>query len=210
MWYDLTVWACKSHAFHQYFWCYFSIFLETTSIHHTVRPEVTGCGSSSWLSITIGSSSSDSDGGIVFTQLGSFTYITVKIVYFMWVTQLIGYRELSKIWMVNVTFNDISVTFMTAHRCASGLKKKVDLCVGSQRHRHFIGFFKVPVQHQHWAILTVLPQLGPSMAQRDLSSKLKDDPYRVSLDNSQIHCANGVKTLSHFCDTYEHMEALFF
>ena len=34
---------------------------------------------------------------------------------------------------------------MTAHRCAGGLKKKLDLRSGSQRHRHFVGFFNVPV-----------------------------------------------------------------
>ena len=34
---------------------------------------------------------------------------------------------------------------MTAHRCAGGLKKKYDLRSGSQRHRHFVGFFNVPV-----------------------------------------------------------------
>ena len=31
------------------------------------------------------------------------------------------------------------------HRCAGGLKKKLDLRSGSQRHRHFVGFFNVPV-----------------------------------------------------------------
>ena len=43
------------------------------------------------------------------------------------------------------TIFQISVIFVTAHRCAGGLKK-LDLRSGSQRHRHFIGFFKVPVQ----------------------------------------------------------------
>ena len=28
----------------------------------------------------------------------------------------------------------------------------------------------------------------------------KDDPYSVSLDNGQIDCANGVKTLSHLLE----------
>ena len=45
----------------------------------------------------------------------------------------------------NVTTNDISVIYVTAHRCAGGLKKKLDLRSGSQRHRHFVGFFNVPV-----------------------------------------------------------------
>ena len=39
----------------------------------------------------------------------------------------------------NVTINDISVIYVTAHRCAGGLKKKLDLRSGSQRHRHFVG-----------------------------------------------------------------------
>ena len=47
--------------------------------------------------------------------------------------------------LFNVTINDISVIYVTAHRCAGGLKKKYDLRSGSQRHRHFAGFFNVPV-----------------------------------------------------------------
>ena len=48
-------------------------------------------------------------------------------------------------WLFNVTCNDISVIYVTAHRCAGGLKK-LNLRSGSQRHRHFVGFFNVPVQ----------------------------------------------------------------
>ena len=48
-------------------------------------------------------------------------------------------------WLFNVTINDISVIYVTAHRCAGGLKKKFDLRLGSQRPRHFVGFFNVPV-----------------------------------------------------------------
>ena len=47
--------------------------------------------------------------------------------------------------LFNVTINDISVIYVTAHRCAGGLKKKLDLRSGSQRHRHFVGFFNVSV-----------------------------------------------------------------
>ena len=64
-------------------------------------------------------------------------------------------REVCNIWyyvarlnlncLFNVTINDISVIYGTAHRCAGGLKKKYDLRSGSQRHRHFVGFFNVPV-----------------------------------------------------------------
>ena len=49
-------------------------------------------------------------------------------------------------WLYNFTINDISVIYMTAHRCAGGLKKTLDLWSGSQHNRHFIGFFNVPVQ----------------------------------------------------------------
>ena len=50
-------------------------------------------------------------------------------------------------WLFNVTCNDISVIYETAHtcRCAGGMKK-FDLRLGSKCHRHFVGFFRVPVQ----------------------------------------------------------------
>ena len=38
---------------------------------------------------------------------------------------------------------------MCPHRCAGGLKKKLYLRSGSQRHRHFAGFFNVPILHRH-------------------------------------------------------------
>ena len=46
-----------------------------------------------------------------------------------------------------VTCNDISVInrYVKADRCAGG-PKKLDLRSGSQRHRHFVEFFNVPVQ----------------------------------------------------------------
>ena len=40
---------------------------------------------------------------------------------------------------------DISVIYVTAHRCAGGLKK-FDLRSGSTHHTYFVGFFDVPVQ----------------------------------------------------------------
>ena len=46
-------------------------------------------------------------------------------------------------WLFNVTINDISVIYVTAYRCADGLK--LDLRSGSQRNRHLVGFFNVPV-----------------------------------------------------------------
>ena len=47
---------------------------------------------------------------------------------------------------INVTSNDISVIYVTAQRCAGGLKKKSDIRSDSQRHRYFVGFFNMPVQ----------------------------------------------------------------
>ena len=76
------------------------------------------------------------------------------------------------------------------------MSKTVDvhLRLGSKRHRHLIGFFKVPFQHRQQAILSVLPRLDPSMAQLYLNSQPKDDSYAISIDNGQIHYASGVKT----------------
>ena len=45
----------------------------------------------------------------------------------------------------NITGNNISVIYMAAHRCTVGLKK-LDLRLGFQRYRHFVGFFNMPVQ----------------------------------------------------------------
>ena len=43
----------------------------------------------------------------------------------------------------------------TTPRCPGGLKKKLYLRSGSQRHRHFVGFFNVPVQAPTWATLFI-------------------------------------------------------
>ena len=52
---------------------------------------------------------------------------------------------------------------MTAHRYAGGLKKKLDLRSGSQHHRHFVGFFNVPVLAPTWdhPFYTVIPTHRP-------------------------------------------------
>ena len=44
-----------------------------------------------------------------------------------------GWVELN--WLFNVTINDISVIYVTAHRCAGLLKKELDLRSDFQRHR---------------------------------------------------------------------------
>ena len=45
-------------------------------------------------------------------------------------------------------------SYMWRHRCAGGLKK-LYLWSGSQRHRHFAGFFNVPVLHRHGTTLFI-------------------------------------------------------
>ena len=46
-------------------------------------------------------------------------------------------------------------SYMWRHRCTGGLKKKFYLRLGSQRHRHFAGFFNVPVLHRHGTTLFI-------------------------------------------------------
>ena len=46
-----------------------------------------------------------------------------------YIAQVADWVELN--WLFNVTINDISVIHVTAHRCAGGLKKKLDLRSGS-------------------------------------------------------------------------------
>ena len=64
--------------------------------------------------------------------------------------------------LFNVTINDISFIPVTAHRCAGGMKK-LYLRSGSQRHRHFVGFFNVLVQAptRDQPFYTVIPTHRP-------------------------------------------------
>ena len=66
-------------------------------------------------------------------------------------------------WLFNVTINDISVKYVTVIGCAGGMKKKLDLRSGSQRHIHFVGFFNVPVQApiRDLSFYTVFPRNRP-------------------------------------------------
>ena len=74
--------------------------------------------------------------------------------------------------MFNVTINDISVIYVTAHRCTGALKK-LDLRSGSQRHRHFVGFFNVPVlaPTRDHPFYTVIPTHRPIYVSRLLRSR---------------------------------------
>ena len=68
--------------------------------------------------------------------------------------------------LFNVTINDISVIYVTAHtcRCAGGLK--LDLQSDSQRNRHLEGFFNMPVQAltRGDPFYTVIPRNRPTLS----------------------------------------------
>ena len=82
--------------------------------------------------------------GIHDIQWRSFSTFSLRSIrYFSLLKWCWSWIELNLLF--NVTINDISVIYVTAHRCAGGRKKKLDLRSGSQRHRHFAGFFNVPV-----------------------------------------------------------------
>ena len=70
-----------------------------------------------------------------------------------------------------VTINDISVIYVTAHRCAGGLKKKLDLRSGSQRHRHFVGFLRGRLKCYYSCIIACFSDVGlPSLFVTALSN----------------------------------------
>ena len=48
-----------------------------------------------------------------------------------------------------VTFKNVSAIFVTAHGCADGLKKKLNLWSGFPCNRYFIGFLLCPSKHRH-------------------------------------------------------------
>ena len=62
---------------------------------------------------------------------------------------------------------------MWRHRCADGLKKKLNLSSGSQRHRHFAGFFNVPVLHRHGTILFIWWCQGGGATQIQIETSTK-------------------------------------
>ena len=90
--------------------------------------------------------------------------------------------------MVHLLFNDIingiSVICVTAHRCAGGLKKKFDLRSGSQRHRHFVGFFNVPVQAptRDHPFYTVIPTHRPNNSPFTISLGMESHKGPVAVD----------------------------
>ena len=74
---------------------------------------------------------------LLFVSTSYYMHISINL---LW--SLVGWLVE---WLFNVTCNDSSVIYVTAYRCAGGLKKKLDLRSGSKRHRHFVWFFNVPV-----------------------------------------------------------------
>ena len=90
---------------------------------------------------------------------------------------------------------------MTAHRCAGGLKK-FDLWLGSQRHRHFVGFFNVPFQaptrNQHSLRIQLFRKTAPYQAPFTTHMGIRRTSQGVSLDESPViyvtghRCAGGL------------------
>ena len=81
----------------------------------------------------------------------------------MWVYEWVSEWVSERGRLFNVTCNDISVIYVTAHRCTGGLKKKLNLRSGSQGHRHYVRFFNVPVQAptRGHPFYTVIPRNRP-------------------------------------------------
>ena len=63
--------------------------------------------------------------------------------------------QLSWVYWCFTSHATIFQSYMWQHRCAGGLKKKLYLRLGSQRHRHFTGFFNVPVLDRHGTTLFI-------------------------------------------------------
>ena len=84
--------------------------------------------------------------------------------------------------LLNVTIYDISVIYVTAHICAGGLKKKLYLRSGSQRHRHFVGFFNVPVQAptRGHPFYTVIPRNRPILAPFTITLRIRRTHSRLN------------------------------
>ena len=83
---------------------------------------------------------------------------------------------------------------MTAHRCAGGLKKKFDLRSGSQRHRHFVGFFNVPVlaPTRDQPFYTVIPTHHINDKANVSVIQSTHDPHDASSQNIFYLCTNDV------------------
>ena len=64
---------------------------------------------------------------------------------------------------ISLMFGPKTGYFDWPNRCAGGLKKKLDLRSDSQRHRHFVGSFNVPVQAptRDHPFYTVIPRNRP-------------------------------------------------
>ena len=70
-------------------------------------------------------------------------------------TTLAGWFISWFVWWCFTSHATIFQSYIWQHRCAGGLKEKLYLRSGSQRHRHLAGFFNVPVLHRHGTILLI-------------------------------------------------------
>ena len=91
---------------------------------------------------------------------------------------------------------------MWRHRCAGGLKKlKLYLRSGSQRHRHFVGFFNVPVLHRHGTNLFIrrfrhaapLVECNTSRSAKRIGNMIKSHPNISQLQISVTFMSSAIK-----------------
>ena len=72
---------------------------------------------------------------------------------YMWRHKCAG--GLNLVYWCLTSHTTIFLSYKWRHRCAGRLTKKLYLRSGSQRHRHFAGFFNVPVLHRHGTTLFI-------------------------------------------------------
>ena len=93
--------------------------------------------------------------------------------------------------LFNVTINDISVIYVTAHRCAGGPT------VGLPRHRHFVGFFNVPVlaPTRDHPFYTVIPTHRPIQSPFTITLGIRRTHYRLNTPGPQ----GGLRSICRAC-----------
>ena len=82
--------------------------------------------------------------------------------------------------LFNVTINDISFIYVTAHRCAGGLKKNLDLRSGSQRH--------IPMRAGGGGGGEVKSRMCPPYTQRDRQRRLNGAVCRTHRIKRVVPC----------------------
>ena len=89
-------------------------------------------------------------GSIVGSRVSGFVVGSTSFITRLWIHDVVGWHSFlscctGKVRLIGCLTSQSTIfqSYMTAHRCAGGLKKKLDLRSGSQRHRHFVGWLVV-------------------------------------------------------------------